>query len=69
MTTETQSAIYLRQYKAHTKTVNGQHQIKVGNNLMDVFTGTGWTVPTRYRLIRSVWVYQHGPKVRLETGA
>lgn len=52
----------IQQYKNHTGTLpSGAHYIKIGNTLCDVFTGKGWTQPTRYRLMKGQWVYQHGP--------
>lgn len=54
----------INQYKKHTgKLPTGQHYIKIGNNVCDVFAGNGWGVPTRFRLLRGSWVYQHGPKI------
>lgn len=57
----------LNQYTKHTgKLPGGEHFVRIGNNVCDVFSGKGWTSPTRYRLSKGAWVYQHGPKVNVE---
>ncbi len=41
------------------KTANA-HCIPVQRGLWDIFTGTGWKVHSRYRMIKGTWVYLSG---------
>lgn len=56
------TAQLLKQYYNHVSKDANKLSIKIGNNLMDVFSGEGWAPPTRYRLVKGAWVYQQGPR-------
>lgn len=55
----------LKQYQGHTFNVNklGLHGKRIGNNIIDVFSGDGFSTPTRLRLIKGQWLHISGPKL------
>ena len=64
--TEETKARSLRQYRAHTITKGDTKIIHIGRDLIDVFTGSGWTNRSRYRVVNGRWAYLAG--VRLTAG-
>ncbi len=60
---DTQVARMLRQYKSHVTVAAGTHMIRIGRDLCDVFTGTGWTTRSRYRLTNGRWIHITGLKL------
>jgi hypothetical protein len=55
--------IAINQYKSHTGNVGDLHFKKIGNNLVDIFSGEGFNNPTRLRLIKGAWQWIAGPKL------
>lgn len=55
----------IKQYQAHTlvNKIPGTHITMIGNNLCDIFSGTGWETPSRYRLMTGRWCYVSGPRL------
>lgn len=66
MSTVDVDARSIRQYLAHTSNKDGTKIIKIGRDLIDVFTGSGWTNRSRYRVVNGRWAYMAG--VRLTAG-
>jgi hypothetical protein len=58
-------AQHIRQYEAHTTNIErlGLHVKLIGNNVADVFSGEGFSVPTRLRKMRGQWQQISGPKL------
>lgn len=58
------TAQLLQQYQQHTATLpSGNHCKYIGTNVLDVFSGKGFSTPTRYRLIKGTWVHVSGPQL------
>lgn len=55
----------LQQHKEHTRTISklGLHVISIGNNMADVFSGDGFSTPTRLRKAKGQWLQVGGPKL------
>lgn len=64
--TEATNSRSLRQYARHTSNKGDAKIIQIGRDLVDVFTGTGWTNRSRYRVVNGRWAYMAG--VRLTAG-
>lgn len=53
----------LQQHKNHTGNLkNGSAYVLIGRTVCDLFIGTGWPTPTRFRRVKGAWVYHHGPQ-------
>lgn len=53
----------IRQHKAHTSYTPDGVVIRIGRDLVDVFTGSGWASRSRYRLTNGKWEYQVGARL------
>lgn len=61
--TEATNARSLRQYRAHTINKDGVKIIRIGRDLVHVFTNTGWTNHSRYRVSNGRWSYLSGVRL------
>lgn len=66
MSNESTSVRSLRQYARHVISTKDLHIILIDGKLADVFQGTGWPIPSRYRLMQGRWCYVNGPRLNVQ---